>query len=139
MGVGGLLPWLTARVDDGTTITRNAFQLGNNYGFSPDGGILILLGVITAVIGITRLTSSAMPKWLQRSPIGTGVGAVVVGLNRAPSIRDIANQVNNSSLLVHASIGYGLWVTIVAGIIAVGAGIVLRSRTKPVPPRLPWP
>lgn len=130
MGISALLPWVTAHALF-TTVNRNAFQLGDHYGFSADGAILIGLGLITITIGITRLVGAAMPRYLQRSTIVTGIGALVVALNRAPSINDLANKVNDASNgLVSASIGYGLWVTVVGGVVAVVAGFIMRSRAS---------
>ncbi len=135
MGVSALLPWLSASAF-GQSINRNAFQLGNNYGFSIDGIVAIFLGVVTVVIGIVRLTNSRPPPFLQRSPIITGVFAILVCVNRYSGINNVAKhvvQVSNGE--VSDSISYGFWLLGVAGLIAIVSGLILRSQ----PPAIPIP
>lgn len=130
MGVSAFLPWMTAYALFGS-LNRNSFQLGSRAGFSADGLVLVALGVLTVVVGVTRLIGSAMPKYLQRSTIVTGIGVLLLVINRAPSINSLSNQVGKSSKgMVSASIGYGLWVAAAAGVIAVVGGIILRSQPK---------
>ena len=128
MAVSSFLPWMTAHVFL-ATINRNSFQLGNNFGFSPDGLILIGLGLVTVIVGITRLVGSAMPRYIQRSTIVTGIGALLVAINRGPSIHDLANNVSSASQgIASASIGYGLWIAGLAGVVAIVGGLVLRAK-----------
>lgn len=128
MALGGFLPWGTANTVLLGTINRNAFQLGNNFGFSIDGVIALGLGIVTAIIGVTRLTKTAMPRYLQRSPLVTGIVAVILVIVDAPGINSWASQLNNSSGATSAGIGYGLWLVAFAGALAVVAGLTPRSR-----------
>jgi hypothetical protein len=129
MAVSAFLPWVSAQAAF-ASISRNAFQLGNGNGFSADGLILVVLGLITVLVGITRLTKSAMPRYLQRSTIVTGIGPLLVAINRGPSIHSLVQHVNSSaSGIVSASIGFGLWVAGLAGIIALVGGLILRSKS----------
>ena len=131
MAVSAFLPWVTAHALF-VSIDRNAFQLGNQDGFSADGPVLLGLAVLTILVGITRLLGTSMPRYLQRSSIVTGIGAGVVVINRAPSIHDQTQHLNRlGDGLVSASIGYGLWVAAVAGVIAVVGGLILRSNHGP--------
>jgi hypothetical protein len=128
MSVSAFSPWLTANALF-VNVNRNAFQLGNDFRFSPDGLILIGLGLITIIVGMTRLASSTMPRYLQRSTIVTGIGALLVVLNREPAIHTLVSQVNKvDSGAASASIGYGLWVAGLAGAIAIAGGLILRAR-----------
>ncbi len=45
MIVGAVLPWVTASAAFGVSLSRNAFQLGNNNGFSIDGVVAVIIGV----------------------------------------------------------------------------------------------
>lgn len=129
MAIGAFLPWFTAHIGF-ATLNRNAFQLGNNYGFSIDGVLLLAFGAIAIAIGISRFTRSQMPRWIQRSPIVLGLAAGLVLVNRVPSINDLAHNVEGASSLLSAGIGYGVWVTGVGAALAVAAGFALRSQTK---------
>lgn len=126
--IASFLPWVSATAFI-VSISRNAFQLGAGNGFSPDGVILVLLGVISIVIGIARLTNSIIPRYIQRSPIVLGLGVAFVAINRLPSIIDLTNgPVNCSSC--NASIGFGVYVTFVAAGLMIVGGLVLRSVTS---------
>ncbi|MGH9107971.1 MAG: hypothetical protein ACRDY3_00645 [Acidimicrobiales bacterium] len=110
-------------------ITRNAFQLGKDASFSADGLVLLLLGVVVALIGVVRLTSSSMPRWIQSSTIAPGIVAVLVCLNRLPALHSTAGKLNTSTAgIVAASTGFGVWVAIVGGALAIVAGLILRSK-----------
>ncbi len=54
----------TSRATDSRSVTRNAFQLGTDSGFSITGAVVLLLGVEAAAVGIARLTGSAAPRLL---------------------------------------------------------------------------
>jgi uncharacterized paraquat-inducible protein A len=126
MILGAFLPWMSAQAAF-FSINRNSFQLGNQSGFSPDGVFLLVLGIVTILIGVSRSMRTALPAYIQRSPIITGIGAVVVALARVGSINHLVQQVRTASSLASASIGFGLWLTIVAGVVAVVGGLALRS------------
>jgi len=124
--LSALLPWMTAQALM-ITINRNAFQLGDRMGFSADGLVLTLLGLVAILIGITRAVRTSLPPFIQRSPIIVGVFAVFVPLLRIGSINALANQVSSASGLASASVGFGLWLAIFAAVITVVGGIVLRK------------
>jgi hypothetical protein len=129
MAIAAFLPWFTAHVGL-VTINRNGFQLGNNYGFSIDGVLLLGFGAIAIAIGISRLTKSQMPRWIQRSTIVVGLAAGVVILLEVPSINNLAHRVESASSFVSAGIGYGLWVAGAGAALAVVAGFVLRGSSS---------
>jgi hypothetical protein len=127
--VASFLPWVTGTSALGVTVTRNAFQFGANYGFSVDGVVLVALGVIGAVIGIARLTKTAMPRYLQRSPIVLGLVVAAVAVNRIPSINDLVHSVNNAcSGNCSATMAYGVYICFLGAAFMLIGGIVLRSR-----------
>jgi hypothetical protein len=128
MAIGSFLPWFTAHLGV-LTINRNAYQLGNNYGFSIDGVIVLGLGVVTIAIGISRLTRSEMPRWIQRSCIISGLACGLFALSDISGITDLAHRVENGSSLITAGVGYGLPITVVGAGIAVVAGFVLRTKS----------
>jgi len=127
MAVSAFLPWFTASLL-GVTLNRNAFQLGANDGFSADGVILVVFGVITVLIGITRLSRSSMPRFVQRSPIITGIVSAAVAGDRIPSVNSLIHNIQNSDSSIVASFGIGLYLAFVAGGVSIIGGLVLRSK-----------
>jgi len=125
--LSAFLPWMTARVAF-ASISRNAFQLGNQMGFSADGLVLTLLGLVAILIGITRSLRASLPVFIQRSPIIVGIAAVLVPLVRVGSINSLAQKVSSSSGLASASVGFGVWLAIFAAVITVVGGLLLRSE-----------
>lgn len=125
--LSAFLPWMSARVIF-ATLSRNAFQLGNQLGFSADGLVLVLLGLVALLIGITRSVRASLPAFIQRSPIIVGIAAGLVPLLRVGSINSLAHQVSASSGLASASVGFGLWLAIFAALITIVGGLVLRSQ-----------
>ena len=107
------------------SVSRNGFQLGVNDAVTVDGPLLALLGIVTIIIGITRLTGTAMPSWLQRSTIVSGiVAAIIIALNWT-GIHQVVESVQGSG--ISAAIGYGYWVCALGAVVAVVAGFILRS------------
>jgi hypothetical protein len=129
MAIGVILPWITATAALGISISRDGFQLGNDDALTFDGPVLLLLGIVTIVIGVSRLTNTAPPRFLQRSSIVTGIVAAAVLINRYSGIHDLVNQVNSSSSAL-ASIGYGFWVCSAGALAAFVGGLVLRAAKR---------
>ena len=133
MIVGAVLPWVTASAAFGESLSRNAFQLGSNNGFSIDGVVAVIMGVITILIGIVRLTNSQSPRYLQRSAIVTGVIAILICANRYSALNNLVNSATSASHgLATASISYGFWILGLGGAVAIAAGFILRSKSTRV-------
>ena len=130
-GIGSFLPWFSATVPLLGTLNRNGFQLGSNDSFSADRLIAILLSIVTIIIGIARLTNSSMPRFIQRSSIVTGIVLIIVGASDIGSVNTMVKNVENGSSSVLASIGFGLYLVIVGGVVALVGGLVLRRRDSP--------
>lgn len=130
MIAGDFLPWLSATTGFGTGLTRNGFQLGKLDSLTFDGPLILLLGIITVVIGITHVTRSAMPTFIQRSPIATGVVVGLLLVNRWSGIHDAVNAVNQKDASAFASVGYGFWLCAVGAGLAIIGGLVLRSSAS---------
>ena len=50
------------------SISRNAFQMGTSERMTADGPIVLVVGLILIGIGVARLTNTAIPRFVQRSP-----------------------------------------------------------------------
>lgn len=118
MAVGSFLPWITVTAPFVGRLTKSGMEGG-------DGIITLILGVVTVLIGLARLTNRPLPPLVQRSPIVTSIAAaVVVGLNW----KDVSDRAASVGKLgrgfASASVGAGLWT------IAVGCGIALLSAIQ---------
>jgi len=130
IAIGSLLPWESVSAVLGVSLSRNGFQLGANSSFSVDGLACVFLGVVVALIGITRLTRSSMPPLLAHSPILPGLAALgltIYDAHRVQQLIDSAKAIASGGTFT-GSIGYGLWMAIVGAGLAVIAGLVLRQR-----------
>lgn len=126
--VASFLPWVhftTGLV----SVSRNGWQLGAGEGFSVDGAIVLGLGLVTVVIGIAKLTRSATPRYMQRSPIVTGIAIAALALLELPSIHTLIRNATSQDSYIVGSVGVGVWLAVAAGVIAIVAGLVLRSAT----------
>jgi RNA polymerase subunit RPABC4/transcription elongation factor Spt4 len=121
---GSLLPWLQVHLPL-TTVSRNGMQLGNNYGFSVDGLVTLVLGLITCLIGLSMLLRFQMPPFVQRSSIVTGVVVGALVLLNIPGLQNYVKSVGAG-----ASIGYGLWVVLTGCALAIVGGLVLRATRQ---------
>ena len=128
MMIGSLLPWVS--FTGALAFNRNGFQLGVNQTFSVDGGVMLFLGLVTAIIGIARLTKSNVPPFLARSSIVTAIGAGILVTIDYSSLHDLANRAHSVSGIEYGSIGIGYWVCVVGIVAAFLGGLVLRSAAN---------
>jgi hypothetical protein len=125
VAIGSLLPWEQASTGF-ASITRNGFQLGADLSFSTDGLVVMALGVIAALIGITRLTSRSFPRWLNGSPFVLGAVILVFGIVDERSLANTVNGLRSSYPSGAYSVGYGIWLVIAGGAIITLAGLLGR-------------
>ena len=125
VSIGSLLPWEQATTGF-VSITRNGFQLGADLSFSADGLVVMALGVIAALIGITRLTSRSFPQWLNGSLALLGAVIVVFGIVDERSLANTVNGLRSSYPAGAYSVGYGVWLVIAGGAIIALAGFLGR-------------
>ncbi|MGH9089981.1 MAG: hypothetical protein ACRDZR_01155 [Acidimicrobiales bacterium] len=127
VAIGTVLPWTTVSTPF-VSLSRNGFQLGTNGSMTFDGPVCVLLAVIAIVIGVTRITASSMPRFMQRSSIVVGIVVGLVLADRWPGLHDYVNQFG--SRVVTASIGYGFWLCALGALVTVIGGIVLRQKSS---------
>jgi hypothetical protein len=138
--VSTFLPWSTVMALGGS-LNRNGLQLGQNGSFSWDGLITLGFGLLILFNGIGRVAGFTVPGLLNTSPLVLGL-VVTVGIVALdiPPIESYIHKVN--ALGISASIGYGIWVALVGGVMAIVAGFALRISATPnvsahVPPFVP--
>jgi hypothetical protein len=119
--LGSFLPWVTASAPFVGTVSRSGMDGGG------DGVVTLILGAITLLIGIARITRSDLPRYVQRSAIVTGViAAVVVGIDYS-TLEDRIRAATQATNLISASIGVGVWTVFVGAAFAVAGGLSLRG------------
>jgi hypothetical protein len=131
IAAGVFLPWISLTVL-GVDLSKNAFQLGAiNGSFTIDGVIALALAVVAVVIGIAGLTNSALPRFIQRSPIIVGIGAGVLAATRISALNTLISSASPAVKggFGNASIGAGFYLVAVGAGMAVIAGLILRSRS----------
>ena len=82
------------------------------------------------MIGISRLANFQAPSWLQRSPIVAGLVASLIVVLDIPGINHLVNQVRNASSYATAAVGFGVYLTIVGGIVAAIGGASMRPVAR---------
>lgn len=121
--VGSLLPWET--VNTGLSgFTRNGFQLGSDLSFSWDGLVVLGLSVVAGLIGLSSLTGRPFPRWLNSSPIILGICLLAETISDENSLSTQIHNLERRGLPGFATIGYGLWLAVVAGAIVLLAGLL---------------
>jgi hypothetical protein len=106
------------------TIRRNGMEGG-------DGIITLMLGVVTILIGVTQLTATNLPTWLQRSPIVTGAITAIVAVINYLNVQQRIEDVREESELIAASVGAGIWTLVVGAVLAIVGGVLVRKLPKP--------
>lgn len=126
LGVGALmllaaiLPWATA----------GSLSLAGTEG---DGAITLFFAVVIGAMGLVI--------GLRQGRLWASIVACVLGaLTTVTALVDIGNVANrtndfNDSLGLHASVGSGLWLTLVTGIAATGLSVAAIVRRSPLPRR----
>jgi len=120
--IGSFLPWEQAS-SGLASLTRNGFQLGADLSFSPDGLIVMILGVIAALIGITRLTGRQFPRWLNGSPMWLGAVILFESISDERSLTTMVNGLRRQDPSGLYTVGYGVWFAIVGGALIAFAGL----------------
>jgi hypothetical protein len=121
--LGSFLPWLTATAPFVGTINVNGMQGG-------DGVITLILGVVTILIGVTQLTATNMPAFLQRSSIVTGIITVIVAVADYFNVQQRIQDAQDQSELIAASIGTGIWTLFVGAALAIAGGVLIRKAPR---------
>jgi hypothetical protein len=121
--LGSFLPWITLRAAFVGTVSRSGMEGGDGIG-------TLLLGVVTVVIGVARLASARLPRFVQRSSIVTGgVTFLIAAIDYADAASRVRAASSRLSEVGAASVGPGLWTLFLGAIIAVVGGFVLLNRS----------
>jgi hypothetical protein len=107
--LGSLGPWITARTPFGT-ISAN--------GTEGDGTITLILGITVVVMSAIPSSNTGL-----RIAIGLVAGlAALVGLYELVNINQRAEEIAQVTTIgLNASAGWGVWLTLAGGVVAVDA------------------
>lgn len=131
VAMSSILPWWSASALS-ITVTRNGYQLGANRGFSPDGVIVLVLGLFLLAVGIGGIAAPYGGDWLRTRGIGIAatIGAGLAFLLMILEIAALNGSVRSDPI---ASLSYGLWFLGV-GAVAGGVGglmMAVMPRRRP--------
>jgi hypothetical protein len=122
--LGALLPWLRASVGP-ITIER--------AGTDVDGAITLFLGVVLGALALLALVIGSV----RARGLALGVAAIVVaGLVLLIAVVDIADvkdkavDIEAGGIDIEVTVGSGLWLTLVAGLVGIVGGVLLLVRRR---------
>jgi hypothetical protein len=120
VGVGSFLPW--------ATITSPFIGDLTVAGTAADGKITLVIGVAILIVAALRLLRPSTPALVQRLTILFGLIVVAVGIMDVINVSSVSTEVGGQDVAT-VSVGFGLWVVILGGLLAIVGGIVV-SRAK---------
>jgi hypothetical protein len=133
--IGSIAPWTQSSfVTIPVTFYRNGLQLGTHNGFSVAGVFSIAVGASAIVSGATRLAEKPLPRFLDVPPLADGVVGLAVGLYGLAEATWYKSQLlvppgrfPSAEAIFNATAGYGIWLVVVGGWLALVAGIFSAS------------
>jgi hypothetical protein len=122
VAASAFLPWISnSSASVGGAGVRDAFQLGSLASFGIDGELLVVFGAVMVAAGIARLVKGETLWWMSSAVITLGIFTIVLCVDHYVA------QGAFSALDNGTSVGYGLFVALVGGILAFVSGIFLRA------------
>ncbi|MHB8513513.1 MAG: hypothetical protein ACYDCC_15255 [Actinomycetota bacterium] len=122
IALGSFLPWVEAHAGL-FSISKSGIDGGG------DGVFTLIIGIVTVMIGIARLTGRSLPRFLQRSSVVTGLAAGGIAI---ANWVDLSSRVQTASTvsngIVNAVIGAGLWTILIGAVLAFFGGLGLRRN-----------
>ena len=123
---GALLPWVNvAGIGNGAL---NLFQLGPIKSFSKFGTVLVLIGVVVALIGVAKMAVPTLSLLSSMASILLGIGAIVIAVDQYNLLSATLAQHPDVHTVVGASIGYGPWIVVVGGVLAIVSGLAGQRK-----------
>jgi hypothetical protein len=132
MAIGPFLPWV--KLTGLTTFDFDGYQQPGSFHFI-EGLLFSLLGAVVLIVGVAVVVR---PKWARgfSSPVlGVGLLAMVPAVIGWTLVRDsilaaLRTQDGNATVVAASSVGIGYWLCVVGALVAITAGLVLRSGTR---------
>ncbi|QRY63833.1 hypothetical protein JVX90_06395 [Gordonia sp. PDNC005] len=132
--IAAFLPWVS--------ISGFVNDSASGVGDGKDGVITLILGLIAGAVAgaavFLTAKQAALPLAAGATAVVTGIISVLVAIVDIADVSDAANDFNSGSTSpfgtsfdVEAHVGFGLWLTLVAGLALVAAGvavIILRKK-----------
>ena len=115
--VGAFLPWLEA-----TTIFGSITRSGVSYG--PDALMTAGIGAALGVLGILLVTGHTIPRWIPMLAIVAAAAALTLLVYDYERLKDRADSLVSD--VAQASVGMGLWLSLVGAITGIVGGWLSR-------------
>lgn len=123
--LGALLPWATIQ-----TVFGSVSVSGVDDG--RDGTLTVFLGLILGVVALVALVRRSRGVAVGVTAIVIGVLVGLIGVIDVVDVSRVADDVNAEGF-ARASVGVGLWLTCLSGVLAVVGGIVSLATRPPRP------
>lgn len=120
VGVGSFLPWATISSAFTGDLTVS--------GTAADGKITLVIGIAILLVAALRMLRPSTPALVQRLSILFGAVVVVVGIMDVINVSTVSTEVGGQSI-ASVSVGFGLYVVIVGGLLAVVGGLVVNRAS----------
>lgn len=119
--IGSFLPWIQATAAFVGTISRNGLDGGG------DGTITLVAGIVIGLFGIARLARSGSATLAR---LVGGLAAVAMAGLAILDIGDVSNRVANlGSTLATGSVGMGLYVIVIGGVLGTLGSLLSEPTT----------
>jgi hypothetical protein len=127
MLVAVFLPTFTST--GSTSVSRNAFELGANGGFSVEGIVGVVLGIVTLWAGISRFTPVRRPAFGALATLA-GIAAGLLALVMGDAGNHLVQQSSSNGTLHNAAIGPGVLVMAVGALVTTAGGLFLLITAR---------
>lgn len=124
--IGPLMPWLTATTGFGS-LSRSGFDYGIDAKFIAGIGVVILLA------GLATLGNARDPDWIVWGGALAAIVAIALTVPIHLELQDRVADFNEDNEFGIASIGMGLWVTYLGGILMGAATFIAVQAEKKAP------
>ena len=114
--VGAYLPW--------ASVSAGFIDPVNKAGIDGDGRLTLAVGVVVGLLGLTSLLRPR-DQWPGGLALVGAAVIVIIALVNVADLRSVTGPLTpEARALVDISVGVGLWLTLVAGLVGVAGGVV---------------
>ena len=120
--IGALLPWAELSLEQVPGLSARV------NGTEGDGRITLALGIVIGLAAVLAFVSRRLVLWAAVLAVVASALLILISIIDIADVRRTANEPR--LVFVNVRVGSGLWLTLVAGIVGVVAGVVLLVRRR---------